>query len=107
MGLLIDNIRKAREGCPYNAEYGERVSIDPERIRKAREINKEAKEGGLAPTLTCMDNLKKSPLGLMPKEIHDWKRIVEIVYAMEQYAEAGIPIDKEWVVELKQLLKIT
>ena len=54
-----------------------------------------------------MDNLKKPPVGLMPKEIHDWKRIVEIVYAVERYAEAGIPIDKEWVVELKQLLKIT
>lgn len=54
-----------------------------------------------------MDFSKKSPLGLMPKEIHDWKRLVEIVCAMERYADAEIPIDKEWVVELKQLLKIT
>ena len=55
MGLLIDDIRKAREGRPYNAEYGERVSIDPERIRKAREIQKEAKESRLAPTFACME----------------------------------------------------
>lgn len=55
MGLLIDDIIKAREGRPYNAEYGDRVSIDPERIRKAREIQKEAKESGLTSTFACME----------------------------------------------------
>lgn len=30
-----------------------------------------------------MDNIKKPPLGLIPKEIHDWKRLVEIVNAIE------------------------
>ena len=54
-----------------------------------------------------MDNIKKPPIGLMPKEIHDWKRLVEIVNAIERYAEAEMPIDKCWIAELKELLKIT
>ena len=54
-----------------------------------------------------MDNTKKPPIGLMPKEIHDWKRLVEIVNAIERYTEAELPVNIEWVIEMKQLLKIT
>ena len=55
MGLLIENIRKASEGFPYKAEYGERVGIDEDRVRRAREIQSKTKEGGLDPTLACIE----------------------------------------------------
>lgn len=39
MGDLLDNIEAAANGHPYNP-YSGRVSIDPERIRLAREIQR-------------------------------------------------------------------
>lgn len=53
-----------------------------------------------------MSDIKKPPLGLIPKEIHDWKRVVEIVMAIERYTDADMPVHKEWVIELKELLEI-
>lgn len=53
-----------------------------------------------------MAELIKPPLGLMPRAIHDFNRIREIVEAIERYADAEKPIPLEWVGELKDLLKI-
>lgn len=49
---------------------------------------------------------KKPPIGIVPKSLHDFKRISEIVNAIERYAEAEMPVPKEWVEELKQLLAV-
>ena len=53
-----------------------------------------------------MAELIKPPLGLMPRAIHDFNRIREIVEAIERYSDAEKPIPLEWVGELKDLLKI-
>ena len=42
----------------------------------------------------------------MPRAIHDFNRIREIVEAIGRYADAEKPIPLEWVDELKDLLKI-
>jgi hypothetical protein len=39
----------------------------------------------------------------MPKRVHDTRRALDILDAMERYAEAGKPAPVEWVVELKAL----
>ncbi len=46
---------------------------------------------------------KRPPLGLMPKNIHDTKRVLDILDAMERYASAGMPAPVAWVLELKEL----
>lgn len=44
------------------------------------------------------------PLGLTPKLIHNKKRVLEILDAMERYSEQRFPIPIEWVEELKELI---
>lgn len=51
-----------------------------------------------------MGELKKPPLGLKPKFIHDDERKLEIIEAMEGYSEAEIPIPLEWIKELRGLM---
>lgn len=57
-----------------------------------------------------MDNKKenetipKPPLGLTPKFIHNKKRIIEILDAMERYSYQRFPIPTEWVKELRELI---
>lgn len=46
---------------------------------------------------------KRPPLGLMPKNLHDVKRALDILDAMERYASVQKPIPLEWVQELKML----
>lgn len=45
------------------------------------------------------------PLGLRPKWIHDhvsaFKRANDIIDAMQRYADVGVPVPSEWVVELR------
>lgn len=50
-----------------------------------------------------MEEMKKPPLGLTPKWLHDSRRAKEILDAIERYADANLPIKKEWVEELKDL----
>lgn len=47
----------------------------------------------------------KPPIGLMPKRIHDSRRIKEIVSAIDRYVSADMPIPKEWIKELNNLIK--
>ena len=44
------------------------------------------------------------PLGLTPKLIHNKKRVLEILDAMERYSYQRFPIPIEWVEELKELI---
>ena len=48
---------------------------------------------------------KKPPLGLKPKWVHDYERKCEILDAMERYSEVNFPIPKEWITELRELIK--
>lgn len=45
------------------------------------------------------------PLGLMPRYIHEDKRIADILNAMKRYSEAGYAIPCEWVLELRDLFR--
>ena len=54
--------------------------------------------------------LKKPPLGLIPKHIHDEKvareRIKEIKEAIERYRQAGLVVSSEWIMEWEELKHI-
>lgn len=45
------------------------------------------------------------PLGLTPKLIHNKKRVLEILDAMERYSYARFPAPIEWVEELRELIE--
>ena len=51
-----------------------------------------------------MNEVKKPPLGLKPKWIHDEGRRKDILDAIERYSEANMPIPIEWVKELRELI---
>lgn len=53
---------------------------------------------------TNQKTFPKPPLGLTPKFIHDKKRIIEILDAMERYSYQRFPIPIEWVEELGELI---
>jgi len=46
--------------------------------------------------------MKKPPIGLKPKHIHDMERQIEILSAMKRYVKNGKTIPMEWINELKQ-----
>ena len=48
---------------------------------------------------------EKPPLGLMPKGIHQYKRMISITEAMERYSKEDKHIPLAWVEELKELLE--
>ena len=52
-----------------------------------------------------MENIQKPPIGLIPRYIHDGKRIDEILNAIERYTDANMPIPKSWIEELRDILK--
>lgn len=39
------------------------------------------------------------PIGIIPRYIHDERRLKELTEAMNRYTKAGIPIPCEWVDE--------
>lgn len=49
-------------------------------------------------------DVQKPPLGLTPRRIHNWERMIAIIEAIERYSYADMVIPKEWVSELKDLL---
>lgn len=53
-----------------------------------------------------MEEQKAPPLGLKPKWIHDLQRRREIFEAMERYSDAGKPIPREWIDELRELVMV-
>ena len=46
---------------------------------------------------------EKPPSGLIPKYLHDDRRALEILEAMDGYVRAGKPIPREWLSELNEL----
>ena len=50
-----------------------------------------------------MSELKKPPLGLEPRWVHDSRRAENILEAIERYTDANMSIPKTWVEELKDL----
>lgn len=45
----------------------------------------------------------KPPLGVMPRDIWDWKRQEELAEAMARYLEAGMKIPTEWIEEYNEI----
>ena len=52
-----------------------------------------------------INKMKKSPIGIMPKFIHDELRADQLRAAIKRYKKANKPIPKEWIKELKVLTK--
>jgi len=50
-----------------------------------------------------VSELKKPPLGLEPRWVHDSRRVEDILDAIERYTDANMSIPKAWVEELKDL----
>ena len=48
--------------------------------------------------------IKKPPLGVMPKEIWIEKRKLDLSRAINEYVAARIPFKHEWIDELKDLV---
>ena len=46
---------------------------------------------------------EKPPLGIMPKDVHNKKRVLEILEAMRRYNEVNKTIPKCWFHELEDL----
>ena len=53
-----------------------------------------------------VNELKKPPLGLEPRWIHDSRRAMAILDAIERYTDANMSIPKKWVEELKDLFNV-
>lgn len=55
-----------------------------------------------------MNNLKRPPLGIMPKEIYykrvEQQRFLELCSAISRYYNAGLPIRIEWIEEYNELV---
>lgn len=51
-----------------------------------------------------LDAMKKPPLGLKPRYIHDGERLYEIKEAIVRYMDADCPIPAEWVREYNELI---
>ena len=47
--------------------------------------------------------MNKSPLGVMPRFLHDELRIKDLKDAIERYVEAGMNYPPEWDEEIKEL----
>lgn len=52
-----------------------------------------------------MDSWKKPPLGLIPKEIHDHKRFMEICKAISRFYNCGEKIPVKWIEEYNSLVE--
>lgn len=103
-----------------NLEIGEWFNIIRHGEMKSSEINycfnqyynlKDLKNDDLVPEL-CeailsgdykIKKIKKPPLGLKPKRIHDLERSVEIREAIERYSKFGKEIPEEWIKEYCEL----
>ena len=89
-------------------EEGKRIAI------KRRDYHGEFKQIPHAPEwnwIACeyavIDDTKpekeKPPIGLIPKKLYIRQRALEIIAAMDRYAQANKPIPAEWFDELRDL----
>lgn len=49
------------------------------------------------------EEVKKPPLGLKPRWVHEAQRVNEIFKAMERFSEVEHPIPMDWIYELEEL----
>lgn len=49
--------------------------------------------------------MKKPPLGIMPKHIHDMDRLLELERAIYRYIDAESAIPAKWIDEYNELIK--
>ena len=49
------------------------------------------------------ETVRKPPIGLMPKSIHNQRRAINILEAMKRYIYANKTIPTDWINELKRL----
>lgn len=52
------------------------------------------------------ENEKQPPLGIEPRWSHDYRRVKEILDAIERYTDANMSIPKNWVKELKDIFNV-
>lgn len=52
-----------------------------------------------------MNQPKIPPLGIMPRQIWESRRVMDILKAMDRYVEANTPIPLNWVEEYNELIK--
>lgn len=53
-----------------------------------------------------IETVKKPPIGIEPKYVHDKKRLMELCCAITRYLQAGFAVPLEWVEEYNQLLEV-
>lgn len=53
--------------------------------------------------LSKLPEIKKPPIGLMPRFVWEERRLVNIVAAMVRYENAGLEIKSEWIEEYEEL----
>ena len=51
------------------------------------------------------EQIKRAPIGLVPKHIHDSKRIREITNAIYRYLESAEEIPIQWIDEYNNIVK--
>ena len=52
------------------------------------------------------NEIKKPPLGVPPRWLHDSNRAKEILDAIERYTDANMSIPKSWIEELQDLFEV-
>ena len=50
--------------------------------------------------------IKRPPLGIVPRYIHDEQRAREIISGILRFMDAGWPVPREWLEELFERVKI-
>lgn len=51
-----------------------------------------------------LSRTKKPPIGIEPREIHDNRRLDELVSAIYRYTRVGIKVPIEWIEEYNELV---
>ena len=74
-------------------------------VRSGSEACKECVVESPGKMPTMYDNQSKPPLGLVPRRLHDSRRVGEILEALSRYNEAGKPVPQEWLDELNEKIK--
>lgn len=96
---VIKGLEFTKAMITFNPSTGE--NIEPENLNEENKTSYDACVGAIE-----LLKSKKPPIGLMPKEIHELKRIHDILDAMERYSNADFPIPIEWIEELRVLLHV-
>ena len=61
--------------------------------------------GNVDKVIAAMAKLKEPPIGIIPKYIHNEKRLDDLRAAIARYFEAGLKIPVEWIEEYNDLME--